>query len=218
MIISKKKPIEEVMEMLGDVKKVALVGCGSCATSCKVGGEEELDELEAYLKEQGIEVVGRIIPEETCQKMLTKKMMKEFKDSGMEAIIGMSCGNGIQTIAELADVPVYPYTNTHFLGQIERIGIFNEECRMCGDCVLGMTGGICPITHCAKSLVNGPCGGQKDGHCEVNPENPCAWIEIYKKLESLGQLDKLGRTRKDKGYAAHAYPRHVNLKAKKEEK
>lgn len=216
MIISKKKPFEEVLDLLGDAKKVALVGCASCATSCKVGGEPELDEMEALLKEHGIEVVGRIIPDETCQKMLTKKELKAFKNTGAEAIIGMSCGNGIQTVAQLTDIPVYPSTNTHFLGQVERIGIFNEECRMCGDCVLGLTGGICPITQCAKSLVNGPCGGQKDGHCEVNAENPCAWIEIYKKLESMGQLDKLTKTRRDKGYASHSYPRHVNLKEKKE--
>lgn len=216
MIISKKKPFEEVLDLLGDAKKVALVGCASCATSCRVGGEPELDEMEAVLKENGIEVVGRIIPDETCQKMLTKKELKAFRNTGAQAIIGMSCGNGIQTIAQLTDIPVYPSTNTHFLGQVERIGIFNEECRMCGDCVLGLTGGICPITQCAKSLVNGPCGGQKNGRCEVNPDNPCAWIEIYKKLESMGQLDKLTKTRRDKGYGSHSYPRHVNLKEKKE--
>ena len=99
-----------------------------------------------------------------------------------------------------------------FLGQIERVGIFHEYCRMCGDCVLGSTGGICPITKCAKSLVNGPCGGQKNGKCEVNPENDCAWIQIYKRLEATGQLDKLGQVRTDKGYASTAYPRHINLR------
>ena len=216
MIISQKKPFEEVLALLGGAKKVALVGCGSCATSCKVGGEPELDEMEAVLRENGIEVVGRAIPAETCQKMLSKKEIKVFKNSGAEAVIVMACGNGVQTIAQLTDLPVYPSANTHFLGQIERIGIFNEECRMCGDCVLGLTGGICPITQCAKSLINGPCGGSKDGMCEVNPENPCAWIEIYKKLDSLGQLDRLMSPRKYKGYAAHIYPRHVNLKEKKE--
>jgi hypothetical protein len=99
-----------------------------------------------------------------------------------------------------------------FLGQVERVGIFNEYCRMCGDCVLGSTGGICPITKCAKSLVNGPCGGQKNGKCEVNPNNDCAWIMIYNRLKEIGQLDKLGELHKDKGYAAFSYPRKVNLK------
>ena len=112
-------------------------------------------------------------------------------------------------------LPVYPANNTLFLGQVERVGMFHEYCRMCGDCVLGSTGGVCPVTKCAKSLVNGPCGGQKNGKCEVNPDNDCAWILIYNRLEALGQLDKLGQTRRDKGYAGVAYPRHINLREKK---
>lgn len=216
MIISEKKPFEEVIALLGDAKKVILVGCGSCATSCRTGGEAELDEMQAVLAENGIDVVGRTIPDETCQKMLSKKELKAFKNSGADAVIVMACGNGVQTVAQLTDLPVYPSANTLFLGQIERIGIFNEECRMCGDCVLGLTGGICPVTQCAKSLINGPCGGSRDGMCEVDPENPCAWIEIYKRLDALGQLDRLITPRKYKGYAAHTYPAHVNLKEKKE--
>ena len=86
---------------------------------------------------------------------------------------------------------------------------------MCGDCVLGSTGGICPITKCAKSLVNGPCGGQKNGMCEVNPENECAWIAIYKRLEATGQLHKLGQTRRDKDHGDTAWPRHINLRGNK---
>ena len=216
MIISEKKPFEEVLALLGDAKKVILVGCGSCATSCRVGGQAELDEMQAFLAENKIEVVGRTIPDETCQKMLSRKELKAFKNSGADAVIVMACGNGVQTVAQLTDLPVYPSANTLFLGQIERIGIFNEECRMCGDCVLGLTGGICPVTQCAKSLINGPCGGSKDGMCEVDPENPCAWIEIYKRLDALGQLDRLITPRKYKGYADHTYPAHVNLKEKKE--
>lgn len=217
MIVSEKKPFEEVLDMLGDAKKVALVGCASCATSCKVGGEEELAQMEEMLKEKGITVVAKIMPDESCQKMLLKKEMKALKDVDVDAVISLACGNGVQTVAQNIDLPVYPATNTKFLGQVERIGIFNEECRMCGDCVLGLTGGICPITQCAKSLVNGPCGGQKDGKCEVDPQNPCAWIEIYNRLEKLGRLDLLGKTRKTKGYAASIYPKHINLKEKKEE-
>ena len=102
-----------------------------------------------------------------------------------------------------------------FLGQVERVGIFHEYCRMCGDCVLGSTGGICPITKCAKSLVNGPCGGQKNGKCEANPENDCAWIQIYNRLVAIGQEDKLLNARTDKGYANAVYPKHVNLRGKK---
>ena len=212
MIITQKKPIQELLGMLGDVKKVALVGCGNCAAACQTGGEKELLEMQALLEAQGMEVVATVLPEECCHKMLVKKELKVLRDSGAEAIVGMACGDGVQTVADNVLLPVYPANNTVFLGQIERVGIFHEYCRMCGDCVLGSTGGICPITHCAKSLVNGPCGGQKNGKCEVDPQNDCAWIRIYNRLVAIGQEDKLGLTRPDKGHAETAYPRHINLR------
>ena len=215
MIITQKKPLEELFAMLEGVHKVALVGCGSCATSCQTGGEKELQEMKALLEERGIEVVATVLPDECCHKMLVKKDLKVLRDSGAEAIIGMACGDGVQTVADNVSLPVYPANNTMFLGQIERVGIFHEYCRMCGDCVLGSTGGICPITRCAKSLVNGPCGGQKNGKCEVTPENDCAWIQIYNRLVATGQEEKLFKTRPDKGHADTAYPKHINLRGKK---
>ena len=178
MIVSQKKPIEELMGMLGGVKKVALVGCKSCATACGVGGEKECNEMKAYLEEHGIEVVGIVLPDESCHKMLVKKEIKAALAEGPEAIISMACGSGCQTVAENVKLPIYPANNTMFVGQTERVGIFHEKCRTCGDCVLGETGGICPITQCAKSLVNGPCGGQKNGKCEVDCNNDCAWVAI----------------------------------------
>ena len=215
MIITQKKPIEELLDMLRGVKKVAIVGCASCAASCQTGGEKEIQEMKALLEDQGMEVVATVLPDECCHKMLVKKDTKVLRTCGAEAVVGMACGDGVQTVADNIPLPVYPANNTMFLGQIERVGIFHEYCRMCGDCVLGATGGICPITKCAKSLVNGPCGGQKNGKCEVNPENDCAWIQIYNRLSSLGQLDKLGQTRAGKGYADTAYPRHINLRGEK---
>ena len=212
MIITQKKPLEELLSMLGTARKLALVGCGNCASACQTGGEKELRELKATLEERGFQVVATILPEECCHKMLVKKELKALRDSGAEAVIGMACGDGVQTVADNIALPVYPANNTLFLGQVERVGIFHEYCRMCGDCVLGSTGGICPITKCAKSLVNGPCGGQKNGKCEVNPENDCAWIQIYNRLVALGQEDRLLQPRPDKGYAATHYPRHINLR------
>lgn len=212
MIITQKKPTQELLDMLRGVKKVAIVGCASCAASCQTGGEKEIQEMKAFLEEQGMEVVATVLPDECCHKLLVKKDTKVLRNSGAEAVVGMACGDGVQTVADNVPLPVYPANNTLFLGQIERVGIFHEYCRMCGDCVLGSTGGICPITKCAKSLVNGPCGGQKNGKCEVNPENDCAWIQIYNRLAATGQLDKLGQTRPDKGYAGTAYPRHINLR------
>ena len=215
MIITKKKPVDELLAMLEGVKKVAIVGCGNCAAACQTGGETEIKEMTALLEQHGIEVVATVLPDECCHKMLVKKDTKVLRDCGAEAIVGMACGDGVQTVADNIPLPIYPANNTMFLGQIERVGMFHEYCRMCGDCVLGSTGGICPITKCAKSLVNGPCGGQKNGKCEVNPENDCAWIQIYDRLVTIGQEDKLLGTRKDKGYADTAYPRHINLREKK---
>lgn len=219
MIFSEKKPLDELLEMIGDKKKVALVGCGSCATSCKTGGTDEVAELTETLKEHGIEVVGSCIPDESCQKMLVKKDMKALKDSGAECVISMACGNGAQTVAQNTDLPVYPANNTMYLAQVERIGIFNEMCKMCGDCEIGHTAGICPITQCAKSLVNGPCGGQKNGKCEVDPNNDCAWILIYNKMKEQGREDEfVNQLLCDKGHAKHYWPQHANLKEKKEDK
>ena len=214
MIITQKKPIEELLAMLEGVKKAAIVGCGSCAAACQTGGEKEIQEMKAILEQHGIEVVATVLPEECCHKLLVKKETKALRSCGAEAIVGMACGDGVQTVADNIPLPVYPANNTMFLGQIERVGMFHEYCRMCGDCVLGSTGGICPITKCAKSLVNGPCGGQKNGKCEVNPENDWAWIQIYNRLVATGQEQKLMQTRPDKGYADAAYPRHINLRGK----
>ena len=215
MIITQKKPLEEVWQMLEGVTRVALVGCGSCATSCKTGGEPELQEMKDYLEANGKVVTAMIIPSESCQKLLMKKELKALKDTDTQAILTLACGDGVQTVADNANIPVYPATNTMFLGQVERVGLFSEACRMCGDCVLGHTGGICPITKCAKSLVNGPCGGQRNGKCEVNPENNCAWIDIYYRLDALGQLDKLKTMRTDKDYKNFAFPRRISIREDK---
>ena len=214
MIITRKKPLEELFAMLGDVKKVAIVGCGNCASACQTGGEKEMQELKNILEERGLEVVAMILPAECCHKMLVKKETKILRTCGAEAVIGMACGDGVQTVADNCNLPVYPANDTLFLGQIERVGIFHEYCRMCGDCVLGSTGGICPVARCAKSLVNGPCGGQKNGKCEVNPENDCAWVLIYNRLTATGQAYKLLEDRGSRGYSGSAYPRHINLRGK----
>ena len=140
--------------------------------------------------------------------------LKALKDAGAEAVVGMSCGDGVQTVADNVQLPVYPANNTMFLGQVERVGMFNEYCKMCGDCVLGSTGGVCPVTRCAKSLVNGPCGGQKNGKCEVNPENECAWILIYKRLEATGQLDNPAQLSLELYKASASMSLLVNLRQK----
>ena len=201
MIITQKKPIEEIMSMVQNAKTVAIVGCSSCATACQTGGEPEVMAMKELLEQNGKEVVATVVPDECCHKLLVKKETKVIRDSGAEAILGMACGDGVQTVADNLQLPVYPANNTLFLGQVERVGMFHEYCRMCGDCVLGQTGGICPITKCAKSLVNGPCGGAKNGKCEVDPSMECGWERIYQKLKKLGRLDVLKAPVQVRNYA-----------------
>ena len=216
MIITQKKPIEEVMAMVGNAKTVGIVGCNSCATACQTGGQPQIDELTKVLEAAGKKVVATTICDYCCMNLGVKAKMKAINAANPDCVICMSCGDGVQCVAKNAnDKPVYPSNNTMYLGEAVRFGVWEEACRFCGQCVLGQTGAVCPITQCAKSLVNGPCGGQKNGKCEVNPENDCAWIQIYNRLVAIGQVDKLGQTRPDKGYAEVYYPRHINLRGKK---
>ena len=216
MIITQKKPIEEVMAMVGDAKTVAIVGCGSCATACQTGGEAQIAELTAVLEQAGKKVVATTVADYCCMNLGVKSKMKPIVAAAPECVICMSCGDGVQCVAKNAGtIPTYPSNDTMYLGEAVRFGVWEESCRFCGDCVLGKTGGICPIPQCAKSLMNGPCGGQKDGKCEVNPENPCAWIEIYKRLQATGEVEKIMQIRDSKGYGKFAYPRTISLRGKK---
>ena len=205
MIITQKKPIEEVMAMVGEAKTVAIVGCGSCATACQTGGEAQIAELTKVLEDAGKKVVATTVCDYCCMNLGVKAKMRPVMAANPECVICMSCGDGVQCVAKNAgNVPTYPSNNTMYLGEAVRFGVWEEACRFCGECVLGKTGAVCPITQCAKSLVNGPCGGAKN-----------AWIKIYNRLLATNQLDKLGETRPDKGYAAVAYPRTISLRGKK---
>ncbi|MFZ7132750.1 MAG: methylenetetrahydrofolate reductase C-terminal domain-containing protein [Eubacteriales bacterium] len=217
MIISQQKPMDEIDEMLKrkGSKKIVLTGCSECATVCKVGGEEELKAMKETLESMGYEVLGQKVLTTSCNLLLDKKELKELKEELKEtdAVLCMACGDGVQTVASnVKDKPVYPANDTMFIGEIKRNGLFEEACRSCGECVLGITGGICPVTKCAKSLLNGPCGGAKNGKCEVDPENDCAWILIYNRLKDLGQLENLDAIIEPKNYQKVAYPRTIDTR------
>jgi ferredoxin len=189
MIITKQKEEKEINEMLQPFKKVFIVGCGSCATSCQTGGEEQV----AAMKEKlGAKVVGTSVVEEPCDLRLDRRDLKAYKDviKGADAIMVMSCGSGVQAVGEYTSKIVLPALDTLFIGETERLGKFNDMCQACGECVLDETGGVCPITRCAKGILNGPCGGQVKGKCEVGKyENDCAWVLIWKNLKEQGRLD-----------------------------
>jgi ferredoxin len=209
MIISKPKPFEEILTCLEGVERVFLVGCGECATVCQTGGEDQVTEMKAALETQGKQVTGYIIGESACHILNMKRELRKHKaevDSA-QALLVMACGAGAQTFSEFMDKPVYTANDSMFLGNVVRFGQFAEHCSLCGSCIINDTGGICPVTNCAKGLLNGPCGGANHGMCELDSERECAWVKIYKRLEKLGQLDKMRILRPPKDYCTAEKPR-----------
>lgn len=193
MIVAKRKSLEEIKEMLKPYKKVLNVGCGTCVSVCLVGGQKEVlvlnSELEMArkLEDNPIEM-GAISVERQCDQEFLAEL--DAKVDEYEAIISMACGVGIQFLAErFPEKPVLPAVDTAGLAVNQAVGWYEERCRSCGRCVLGMTGGICPVTMCAKGLYNGPCGGTNKGNCEINVDQPCAWYKIHERLAKQGRLD-----------------------------
>ena len=193
MIITKAKPLAEIMESLDGEKTVFLVGCSECATVCKTGGEEEVASMKALLEKKGKRVSGQVILNPGCNLLEAKKEFRRNKEELEQAdsLLVMSCGGGVQIAQEASGKTVHPANNTLFLGTVKRFGQFQEYCSMCGECLLDITGGLCPATRCAKGLLNGPCGGAKDGKCEVDPDKDCVWIKIYERLSETGKLAAL---------------------------
>ena len=221
MIISENKPMQEILEFLDKSEKVVLVGCGQCAAICKSGGQDEILRMKEALEQEGKEVIGHIMLDPACNLLKTKKDLKSLKEEikNADAILSLACGDGTQTIVKnVCKVPVYPANNTMFIGETNRVGEFEESCKACGQCELGWTGGICPVTMCAKGLINGACGGAKNGKCEVSQENDCAWVMIYERLKEIDQLENLLEMRPMKDYSKQNNPRHLNIKQKQEEK
>ncbi|MQY67739.1 MAG: 5,10-methylenetetrahydrofolate reductase [Dehalococcoidia bacterium] len=192
MTITKQKPLEEILPSLGKGKKVYIIGCGTCATICHTGGKAEVLEMKEKLEAEGKKVTGWMVIPTACDE-LTREALAENAEAieQADAILVMSCAFGAQTVTMYSDKPAYPALNTLFVGKEETPGHFIEVCMQCGNCVLATTVGICPLVRCAKSLLNGPCGGSVDGKCEVSPDTPCAWQLIYDRLKALGQLDKM---------------------------
>jgi ferredoxin len=190
--VTKQKPLEEILPSLGKAKKVFLVGCGTCATICHTGGRAEVLAMKEKLEAEGKKVTGWMVIPTACDE-LTREALAQNAEAveSADAILVMSCAFGVQTVTMYSDKPVYPALNTLFVGKEETPGHFIEVCMQCGNCVLATTVGICPLVRCAKSLLNGPCGGSVDGKCEVSPDTPCAWQLIYDRLKALGQLDKM---------------------------
>lgn len=211
MIIQKQKPFEDLLKELGGGEKVFLAGCADCATACKVGGEEELAALEKKLTEAGKRVVGKTVFDTACLASAVRDGLEAHaaEVAGADSILVMCCGTGVQTIGDRAEQkPVHPGAEALFVGEAVRLGKYVEKCTQCGECMLEVTDGICPRTRCSKGLLNGPCGGySKDGKCEVDPAKDCAWVLIYKRLESRGHLGQMREIRSPRDHRTSHHPR-----------
>ncbi len=195
MIIAEQKSLEELKTLVSDAQRVLVVGCGTCVTVCFAGGAREAAIVSSSLRMASkLDGDKKAITDFTVQRQCEWEYLDQIAEQVAEAdvVLSLGCGIGVQAIAEhFPQTWVVPGLNTTFLGIPLEQGVWAERCAACGDCVLGLTGGICPIARCSKSLLNGPCGGSEDGHCEISPDTDCAWQLIYDRLNSMGKLHLL---------------------------
>lgn len=195
MIIAEQKPLDELKALLGDAQKVAVVGCGTCVTVCFAGGAREAAIVASSLRMASkLDGAPKDVSDAVVQRQCEWEYLDQIADqvAAADVVLSLGCGIGVQAMVEhFPKAWVVPGLNTSFLGLPTEQGVWAERCAACGDCILGLTGGICPIARCSKSLLNGPCGGSEAGHCEIDPDIPCAWQLIYDRLTSMGKLDVL---------------------------
>ncbi len=195
MIKLKQKPFEEIIASIAKYDTVLNIGCGGCASVCLAGGQREIvvlnSQLERHCKAAGTpKRFAHYTLERACNSMFFADL--DHMVPAFDCLISMACSAGVQFIAERYPLtPVFPAINTHGIGVDRELGVYEEVCKGCGQCVIGYTGGICPLANCAKKLFNGPCGGTHDGLCEVSDEVPCAWQAIYTRLHDQNRLEDI---------------------------
>jgi ferredoxin len=214
MIITRPRDWARIKQNLVDVdaKSVFIMGCGQCATVASTGGEKEVLEAKTRLEQDGFAVTGWAVGEVTCHSggtsLETRKHVGELDLA--DAVVVLSCGAGVQTVADSVRQPVFPGLESVFLGNVVRHGVFEERCQMCGDCVLDKTAGICPVTTCPKGLLNGPCGGMWDGKCEVLRDRECTHVRIQRRLIEQGRVG--ARFLPPKDFSKKLKPGSVNIR------
>ncbi len=205
MIVADRKPFDEIMQMIAPYEKILLLGCNECVTVCAVGGTKETALLASQIRmKRQVEGRGVIVGEKTLERQCDPEYADTLAGSVEEydAVLSLACGCGVQFISErYPGRPVLPAVNTRFMGVTEQAGVWAERCQGCGNCVLDKTYGICPVARCAKSIMNGPCGGSHGGACEVNDDLPCAWQLIIDRLKALGSLDAYSEIEKPRDWS-----------------
>ncbi len=226
MIVTKEKPLEEILGFLKSHEKILIVGCDGCTQPPRGLREAKtyamLVEMGGKLKNREVRCIPTTVAKQCDNNLCATTLTPQVE--GIEAILSLACGVGVQTLSEVfPDTPVYPGQNTIFIGSQEReSGTLYEKCKACGDCLLAETGGICPVTRCAKGIMNGPCGGCFEGKCEVPfevrdekgkvielIEKDCVWYLIYERLKKANKLDLFKKYRPPRDRAISGSPRRL---------
>ena len=212
--ITQQKPIKEIERLLEGMGRIFIIGCGTCTTLTRTGGAPEVEQMRKTLSETGKVITGTTVVPVACDN-LTPQILKDHGSQikQADALLVMSCAFGVQTIAGQLGAMVVPAQDTLFIGKETANGTFNEICTQCGTCIIGETGGICPVTACHKGLVNGPCGGTNSGKCEIDSNKDCAWTLIYNRLKALGRLDAMRRYQKPRNHLGEPTPGKYNIPA-----
>ncbi|MBR4058153.1 MAG: electron transport complex subunit RsxC [Oscillospiraceae bacterium] len=187
----KLKEAEELAPYLAGTDNIFVIACNKCFKEFESVDETDCEELAELVKAQGKTVTGCAKLDFLCNQTQTGKKLFELIPEGTESIFVASCGLGIQTVAGMVDVPVYAAADSiHYRGR-HGMALTRKACEACAQCYLNITGGICPVVDCSKSLLNGQCGGAKNGKCEISPDKECAWEKIQQRLEMQGRLGEL---------------------------
>ena len=216
MIVAEWKPINELVAMLRRHEQILLVGCATCVAECAAGGEKEVETLAPLLR-MALAVEGHRVQIRamTLERQCEWEFLEELDEiiPEVDAVLSLACGIGVQAVAErFPEIPVYPGVNTTALAIREEPGLWTARCSACGDCLLATTFGLCPVTRCAKGLLNGPCGGtRKDGKCELDENTDCVWNLIVERARARGSLDTLAGVQgpKDWSNSGHGGPKRM---------
>ena len=204
MIVAQRKNIPDLLSIVEQHRKVLVLGCGTCVTVCLAGGQREVSIIASALRMAAkLKDVALTVEELTIERQCDNVFLEQAAEATMQAdaVLSLGCGAGVQALAErFTGKPVYAGLDTAFIGVLEERGVWTEKCAACGACVLHLYGGICPVTRCAKHMLNGPCSGSREDRCEVDPSLPCAWQLIYKRLKDIGQLDRLKEIKPPKNW------------------
>ncbi len=199
--ITQQKPEEELDRLLDGLGRLFVIGCGTCTTLTQTGGILQVEAMKEIQTGKGKMITGSIVLPVACDNMSREALTEHLEHMEQaDALLIMSCAFGVQTIARQLKKVVVPAVDTLFIGKETGVGLYDEVCTQCGTCILGETGGICPVTSCHKGLLNGPCGGTSDGKCEIDKNKDCAWTLIYHRLKDLGRLDAMKKLQKPRNH------------------